>query len=286
MSLAFLGPVLLLAAHAAPAEPADPATYKPAIYNKVETAFGYVEVDPEDVAAAVGEGEAAQSAAARIFSLGAVRFAIIEEGAEPAGWGETEAGLIIYTWTFPHGSRRFEPRPAIDTLRHEIAHDLFARYLVPTSTRDQYGTDAPDWLDEMAAVAFESARERESRRRDARKEGLLTLPTLLQMNHPEFGANVDRETGQTFASTIVSSDETIPFYATVSCFYDFLSEKTGHADIVAELASASARGENLKVWLLDRLGYSRQGEALERMNADFVRWFAEASAPAEPLKSQ
>jgi hypothetical protein len=205
-----------------------------------------------------------------------VTFAVVEDGGGDVRWGGTRDGLKIYTWTFPHGPRRFEPRPAITLLRHEIAHDLFDR-LVPTTGHDQYGTDAPDWLDEMASVAFEGVDQRLSRRRDAKSNGLLTLETLLRMTHPERGARVVREAGQAFAAGPTSSDQTIPFYATVSCFYEFLSEKTGREGIVAELAAAFKRGENLELWLSNRLGYDRR-KSLDRMNADFLSWFAGQSA--------
>jgi hypothetical protein len=241
-------------------------------YKKVKTGFGYVSVAPEDVPAAIEEGYAAQLAAEKIFLLKNVTFAVVEEGSGDFRWGGTKDGLKTYTWTFPHGPRRFKPRPAITLLRHEIAHDLFER-LVPTTSDDQYGTDAPDWLDEMASVAFEGIDQRLSRKRDAESSGLLTLTTLLRMTHPERGAPRVREAGQAFAAGPASSDQTIPFYATVSCFYEFLSEKTGHRGIVSELADAFKRGENLELWLLNRLGYDRR-KSLDQMNADFLRWFA------------
>lgn len=242
-------------------------------YKRVKTGFGYVLVSPEDVPAAINEGYATKLAAEKVLSLKNVTFAVVEEGSGDFQWGGTAGGFKTYTWTFPHGPRRFKPRPAITLLRHEIGHDLFAR-LVPTASDNQYGTDAPDWLDEMAAVAFEGSDQRSSRRRDAKNKGLLTLTTLLRMTHPELGAPVVREAGQAFAAGPVSSDQTIPFYATVSCLYEFLSEKTGDEGIVAELAAAFTRGEDLELWLPDRLGYDRRRESLEQMNADFLRWFA------------
>lgn len=244
----------------------------PAEYEKVKTGFGYVSVAPEDVPAAVKEGQAAQLAAEKIFLLKNVTFAVVEEGSGDVRWGGTKDGLKTYTWTFPHGPRRFKPRPAITLLRHEIAHDLFDR-LVPTTRTGQYGTDAPDWLDEMAAVSFEGMDLRSSRKRDAKSNGLLTLTTLLRMTHPELGAKVVREAGQDFAVGPASSDQTIAFYATVSSFYEFLSEKSGHEGVVAELADAFKRGEDLELWLLNRLGYDRR-KSLDQMNADFLRWSA------------
>ena len=253
-------------------------------YERVKTDFGYVSVAPSDVPAAINEGHATRLAAEKILLLKNVTFAVVEEGSGNFRWGDTAEGFITYTWTFPHGPQRFKPRPAITMLRHEIGHELFARNLVSTSHEDQYGTDAPDWLDEMAAVAFEDTNQRLSRKQDAESKGLLPLTTLLRMTHPEFGAPVVREAGQAFAAGSVSSDQTIPFYATVSCLYEFLSEKAGHEGIVAELAGAFTRGDNLEFWILGRLGYDRQTGSLEQMNADFLQWFASEQRHATPEK--
>jgi hypothetical protein len=246
-------------------------------FERVETKFGYVLVHPLDVPAAIIEGEAAQLRAKQVFRLEEGKFAIVEENINDTKWGDINTGTITYVWSFPNGLKRFKPRPAINLLRHEIGHNLFALYMAPTSTKDQYGTDVPDWLDEMAAIAFESKERRLSRRGDIEQKQLLPLSKLLGMIHPESGSTVVIKKGETFATSTTTSDQTIPFYTTIAGFYDFLVAKTEEESIVAELANAFTQGEDLEPWLLNRLGYGAQANSLAQMNGDFQEWFARNS---------
>lgn len=255
-------------------------------YRRVETEFGYVLVDRRDIDDAVREGNAVRSKAESVLGLDNIQFAIVEEGSIDANWGRPDSGgLVTYPWPFPHGTRRFNTRPAVHVLRHEIAHDLFARYLVSTSTKGQYGTDAPDWLDEMAALAFESSQGLQSYRRSAKEIGQLSLEIILRSPHPESGAPVSVEPGQTFASDAPSSSQTIPYYATICNFYDFLVEKTQNERIVLELAVAFNRGENLEAWLLGRLGYSAPQDSLRRLDEDFQNWALERGFTVQNLQA-
>jgi hypothetical protein len=244
-------------------------------YRRVKTDFGYIWVHPHDVSVATDEGKAVRSRAKDVFLLDDVRFAIVEEGVGAVKWSGSDGALITYTWPFPNGFRRLQSRPPTTLLRHEIGHDLFTRYLVPRSTAKQYSTDAPDWLDEMAAIAFESDDRRVSRRDDIALEELLPLTTLLRMTHPELGAPIIRQDDQEFADSIASSDLTIPFYTTVGSFYDFLVQKTGEKSIVAEMANAFIQDKNLEIWLLERLGYDKEQTSLNQLSTDFRKWFAD-----------
>ncbi len=247
---------------------------------KVDTDFGYVSVDPLDLQAAVAEGLAAKEAAREVLRLPNVSFGIVEEGYAGVRWGSSMGGLVTYTWTFPNGSQKQAPRPATYVLRHEIGHDLFVRHLVPSTKSNQYSSDAPDWLDEMAAIAFEGAEQQLSRRQvarmDADKAGLLPLPRLFAMIHPEFRAQrpVPAE-DRTFSIGSPASNDTIRFYSTIRAFYDFLVDRTGNKAIVAELAAAFMRGEALEPWMLGRIGSGREEKSLNGMNRDFLRWFSE-----------
>lgn len=255
------------------------AAAKASEVEKVDTDFGYVFVNSLDVQAALAEGRAAKEAAREVLSLPNISFAIVEEGYADVRWGSSADGLVTYTWTFPNGSRRQAPRPATYVLRHEIGHDLFVRYLVPRTSDGQYSSDAPDWLDEMAAIAFEGPEQQLDRRRvarmDADEAGLLPLPRLLSMVHPEFGRERPAPTQQTYSIGTPASEDTIRYYSTIRAFYDFLVERTGTEAIVAELAAAFMRGELLEPWILERAGYGRREGSLESMNAGFLRWFSE-----------
>jgi hypothetical protein len=246
--------------------------------DKVYTDFGYVQVDPLDVEAAIAEGKAAQEAARRLLLLPSLHFAIIEEGSGSDRWGSVSDGYIVYPWPFPNGSRRLTARPATHVLRHEIGHDLLERYVVPKSSKSQYGTDAPDWLDEMAAVAFEGAEQQSNRRRTARREaaraGLLPLSQLLSMEHPEFKSKVAVDPTQVIATMEPTSSDAIRFYSTVQAFYDFLLARVRNTAIVAELTGAYMRGDDLKMWVINKLRSGREVGSLEKVDADFLRWLA------------
>lgn len=254
------------------------ASAKIAAPAKIHTDFGYVQVDPLDVEAAIAEGKAAQEAARRLLLLSSLRFAIIEE--EPGGnrMGSVSDGYIIYPWPFPNGSRRLTARPATHVLRHEIGHDLLERYVIPKSTKNQYGTDAPDWLDEMAAVAFEGAEQQSNRRRTARREtaraGLLPLSQLLSMEHPEFKSKVAVDPTQVIATIEPTSNDAIRYYSTIQAFYDFLLARVRNTAIVAELSGAYMRGDDLKMWVINKLHSGREVGSLEEVDADFSRWLA------------
>ena len=264
---------IALAAHFTPC---DTSTGEQLILEQVHTDFGYVAVNAQDVQAAIAEGEAAKDAAETVLLLPNVAFAIVEEGCTDAVAHPPLQDLIVHTWPFPHGSRRQGPRPPTNVLRHEIGHDLFARYVIPKTRDNQYSTDAPDWLDEMAAIAFEGEEQQRNRRQMARIDadgaGLLPLPRLLTMTHPEYGGRISVPEGQTFVVASPASQDTLPFYSTVFAFHEFLTERTGSKSIVAELASAFREGEALDRWILQRIGSDHVG-TLEELDADFLIWF-------------
>jgi hypothetical protein len=132
----------------------------------IGTIFGHVRVDPGNVQAATDEGEAAYSAARTLLGLRKPRFAVMDMARTGYKFGDRlPDGTPVYVWQFNKIADERWPPPTY-ILRHEIGHDLFIRYLVPDTKGDQYGGDAPDRLDEMAAVAFEGDALRASRRRD------------------------------------------------------------------------------------------------------------------------
>ena len=240
--------------------------------------FGYVEVHELDVRTATIEGLAATQAAKEILGLPDVRFAIVEASYSDIGWGELSPEKYpTYRWAFKNGADSRSLRPPDYVLRHEIGHDLFVRYLVPSSKTGQYGGDAPDWLDEMAAVAFEAEEQKASRRRAAamlaRTSRLIPLPRFLSMTHPELnGGHAPPSPEETFRMTRPASDETLPFYLTVRAFYDFLVDKTRSTAVVADLAAAFRRKEPLDRWILAQTGRADQRDSLDGLNADFLKW--------------
>ena len=245
--------------------------------------FGRVWVDPEYLTAAMREGQAAQAAARDVLALPAVSFDITDATSTSARWGDlSSTGHPTYVWQFdksPDG--RSIPPPAY-LLRHEIGHDLFIRYLVPSTKSDQYGGDAPDWLDEMAAMAFEGEDLRTVRQRAAvryaKNNQLIPLRKFFTMTHPEQVAkSIPASPDGVMRAFEAMSGDTPIFYAMASAFYDFLVDRTRKTTIVAELAAAVRRGENLEKWILIRTGHGNQMSGIQTLNAEFLNWIASDS---------
>ncbi len=255
MRLALVGAVL----HAAPA--AEPA---PRIHA-VTAPFGEVRVVARaDVPRALREGKAARLAARRFLGLDVPPFGIVEQRLAGRSPGRSTTAFTFY-WPF-----RDLPPPrgrSLSTdslLRHEIGHDLFTRFLVPRTGGNQYGSDAPDWLDEMAAVAFEDESEGCRRRTDAglraRRGGLIPLARFLGMSHPEWSAGSSGLAPPLGAVVIESrSPETAGFYATVRVLLDFLLDRLGAARTIPGLAAEARAGRPLDRWLLGHVARDRAG---------------------------
>jgi hypothetical protein len=247
---------------------------------RTESTFGYVEVSAADTKTAIEEGQAAQAAAREVLALPDVRFGIADRDGKNAQWVNLGAdGRPVYTWMFSRKAGDPKPVSSAHVLRHEIGHDLFIRYLAPSSTADQYGGDAPDWLDEMAAVAFESPAQTASRRRlaarFAREATLIPLGRFLTMTHPEFASRPPPDpSGQAVRIRLASNEDTPRFYVMCRAFYDFLVDRTKSPSIVAELAAAFRRGEPLDRWILTRTGQGGRTVDLGALNAEFLAWIA------------
>jgi hypothetical protein len=245
---------------------------------RASTKFGFAHVDSESAPAAIEEGEAAHFMAKSVLRLPNVRFSIVDVDYTSSSWGSLSAdGTPIYTWPFRKGSDDRTLPPPAHLLRHEIGHDLFIRYLVPSTNDKQYGGDAPDWLDEMAAVAFEGEAQRKARRclavRYAKEGKLLSLRRFLNMNHPELEAgSIPATSGRQVRAFEAVSNETAQFYAMASAFYDFLVLKTKNIGIVADLATVVQSGGSLDRWILARIGNRDQAPDVETLNADFLVW--------------
>jgi hypothetical protein len=258
----------LLTAPMAPAEatqPDNPAT--------VQTDFGEVHVDAKDVEVATREGEAARAAAMSVLALANPRFSIVEKGLTPTRWGEVSAeGDPIYVWPFRPGSDGTVLTPTAYLLRHEIGHDLFIRHFAPNTKNGQYGGDAPDWLDEMAAVAFEGPEQMQSRRRSLmqiRARGdMLSMREFLTMAHPELALLSEDQPvlpdGKVIPFRNPGSRKTAIFYPMACGFYDYLVSKTGTTSIILDIVAAWRKGEPLERWIAEKaLGFAPSSDFSE-----------------------
>lgn len=269
-------------------------TARPGVMVVQKASFGHVEVAATDVETALREGRAAQAAARDVLLLPHARFGITARLHGKARWVRIASdGSPIYSWAFGNAAPDGRPVPPSHALRHEIGHDLFIRHLVPSSREGQYGGDAPDWLDEMAAIAFEGADVTAMRRREAArlaKSGtLIPMDRFLTMAHPELTespASAVASSGPAYRIRLAASSNTPRFYAMTRAFYDYLVARTGSPAVVAELAGVFRRGERLDAWVLTRSGQRNGSASLGALEADLRSWIQSdaryAAATASP----
>jgi hypothetical protein len=214
---------------------------------------GVIAPSAEQAEEAVVAGMLARDAARHFLGVEGHTFLIAPRSSEAAS---TPHGCaFLFAWDFvPPGGRRAPTH----VLPHEIGHSMFIRFLAPGTGAQEYGGGAPDWLDEMAAMAFEDASGVRTRRSEARRHALrgalIPLSRLLSMPHPEWAARRAQDTapGGSPMSQPASAD-TPAFYATVRALFDFLIHRTGDERVVRLLADQLRAGRPLERWLLDHI---------------------------------
>jgi len=195
-------------------------------------------------------------------------------------------------------SHMLEPK----AIRHEVAHMLFLHGVWP-STRSpgaQYGGDAPDWLDEAAAVAAESDGMTEARRAAfydmARADRLMPLDRYLVMPHPVFGSETLGELmrkaqaaaardGAAVISAGIGEDRIAAarvFYAQTRGWLDFLTERTGNAGTLGEIADAMREGQSFEHWLGSSAAETGLPKTVPALQAEFESWALRSDSAGAP----
>lgn len=182
--------------------------------------------------------------------------------------------------------------PPARELRHELGHLFFMTCIWPNTRGYQYGGDAPDWLDEAAAVLMETPvykRQRRSRFGDMDSAGrLIPLADYLTMIHPFFNSpamrdlllsrqGMDKPERRIFFAELSPETHTleIDFYAQTRGFIDFLLEITGDDRVFLEIAQFLKAGGTMDGWLAESAtaraaGLGGSVEVLERRWRDWV----------------
>ncbi len=179
-------------------------------------------------------------------------------------------------WHFPQTDDG-APRLPSHVLPHEIGHEIFIRFLMPRTGADEYGGGAPDWLDEMAAIALEDASgvqlRREEARRHAQSGALIPLARLLTMPHPEWqpkGSAADaRRPG---AVRQPGSPDTPAYYATVRALFDFLIDRTADERVIPRLVERIKQGDSVEKWLLDHVAKDSATAGLSALDAEMASY--------------
>jgi len=175
---------------------------------------------------------------------------------------------------------------------HELAHLWFTAAFFPgphpENGQRHYGGTGPDWLDEAAAVVVEGDETAALRRDQFRtlmrgettpalggtenRAVLLDLPHLLSREHPGLsrpppslpaGGPAPGSGGMAVGVTYTPAGagprpdvvERI-YYTQIRVFADYLMQRSGKADILADIARALAGGDSFEAWLArDGAGY-------------------------------
>ena len=266
-----LGPLLLMAAMAAGAEacPPEPAA---GLTARAAPFGGVIAPGAADAEEAAAAGMVAQQAARRFLGLEAPLYLIAPESsaAPHPGGGCT----FVFPWRFPIRDAGRPPLPS-HVLPHEIGHALFIRFLVPRTGEVEYGGGAPDWLDEMAAIAFEDAAgvrmRRSEARRHAERGALIPLARLLAMPHPEWSARrLAADVAGGSRTDQPASAESPAFYATVRALLDFLIARTRDERVVRRLAEEVRAGAPLDRWLVAQAAPGAAAKGLSLLDAQIV----------------
>lgn len=194
---------------------------------------------------------------------------------------------IPFHWEFPPSpdvSRQAEGA-LIGLLRHELGHQVFLRRVLVPSSDGTYGSDAPDWLDEAAAIVMETPEMKDQRRAMARmlaaQGKLLPLGDFLAMSHPEAKSGVDRLASASPNGTFVPKNpfQTLIFYSQCQVFTDFLISKSGEPAILRKLADAIGRNEDYVALLMEEIAIGAGQHSLDEVNSMFLLWVREHTAP-------
>ena len=190
-----------------------------------------------------------------------------------------------------------DPEMEDGAIAHEIGHLLFNRYFDGPERESadrsaRYGSSAPDWLDETAAVALENDAQTRSRYVAAREaydaDGTVLafpLDTYLSMDHPllqSAQALKTLERGSTGA-VMLSGDEATAFleasggkpaafYRQTRMFIDYLMETSGDPRILYAIAEAYRNGGDLSGWLARSGGENGLPETLEALETELEAW--------------
>lgn len=187
----------------------------------------------------------------------------------------------------------------VGALAHEIGHMWFGVLQDglaqgSTAAAPRYGSSAPDWLDETAAVLMENAAVTQGRR-DAIVRGMQMPPLtqFLTMDHPVFdaakanpgdGVLSDRGGGAGGASIrIVSGAEADKlmagkasagptFYSQARAFADFLIETSGNSRIINEIAVAERSGQGAARWLAVNGKRHHLATSIDRLDRQWQAW--------------
>ncbi|WP_374132983.1 hypothetical protein [Sphingomonas sp. 28-62-20] len=184
-------------------------------------------------------------------------------------------------------------------IQHEFGHLWFMLDfdgLAPRASKSGYGSTAPDWLDEMAAVLVENDAITTKRRSDLkmalRRPGgsrLETQSRLLQRDHPmpriangKVGsvAVTIRADATNDAAAALERETVSDFYIQARGFADFVIASTHDDMVFGKISVALSRGQSFERWLSENGAQIGLSDSLPGLEIQWRAWLVEQSAEA------
>ncbi|MDP9413489.1 MAG: hypothetical protein M3Q08_05225 [Pseudomonadota bacterium] len=204
-------------------------------------------------------------------------------------------GAMPHTERRAGGLRAGEPRGE-NQVAHELGHMWYTAAFWPaaspptTRPTPRYGSPAPDWLDEAAAMLMENeAGARGYRQMFADGRGAdparaaaispeMPLAELTSMTHPAMAA---MPAGVAAGPTQIVTGRPSLFYAEVRVFTDYLVNRSGNPRILAAVSEGLRGGGTLDAWLAANGAKNRLPTSLAAIQADWDDWLDQRFGPAQ-----
>lgn len=172
-------------------------------------------------------------------------------------------------------------------IAHEIGHQFFVHGIWGENAEasdTQYGSTAPDWLDEAAAILMEDAPLTQNRR-DNFQSILQTRPAtapsqMFKAEHPKANSemlqdakNKARESSSGFSISANAKDngKHSAFYAEVRAFLDYLNERSVKSGYMRSITLHLKSGGTMEGWLHEHGAEFGLMSTLKSLDADYFR---------------
>ena len=178
-----------------------------------------------------------------------------------------------------------------DELSHEIGHALYNTAFWSQAQEDmsQYGTSAPDWLEEAAAILMEPDSMLGDRRNQFRNLQQQNSPLIhplaefLGSTHPvTSGTRIAQLSaqhgGQTNSGAMMAgisgqaAQAVMAFYLQSLAVADFMIERSGQQDVLGDISRALANGMTFEQWLAKEGAQHQLGSNMSELESNWTEW--------------
>lgn len=262
-----------------------------------EAGFGF----PLPLASEALQMETRRQAVRRMAEAQAVAQGLSEEEARTAAdaaWARAANALLT-------------PRRDANFVPHELGHKWYANAFwkdVPRPEGPIYGSPAPDWLDEAAAIIVEGEQSRETRRQEfgaavrgepRRSSTGTEFPPLVPIDLPEFLAALHPAIPSLASAEAQSSaplggfrvmarpgtNTSAIFYPQALAVADYLIDRSGDPAILAVVSEALRQDGDLEAWLASEGVRSGLPTSIPLLDDDWRAWLEMRFGDAQQSRS-